>query len=434
MLSQRIEVESSFRDVDSKVWSDGQTIFRDIMPSYFQSYGRLMRSGLYEELVAMGLLIPHLELGRDNGVLTVVPRKVAFISYPYEWSFSSLQEAADVTLEINRIALRHGMILKDASAFNIQYIDGRWKLIDTTSFEIYKEGTPWRAFGQFTRHFLLPLVLAHYRRPSYLKSLMWNIDGLPVLETIKELPIRSRFNFGCALFVHAFRVFKDGAKERTINKVYLDSFLSRLQSYIRGLKPTRETVWADYEPDLDYVNIKKKIVWQALIGNGTVGDLGANTGEFSRMALMARGLDEVVAVDKDHDCVERMCNSGILPLVVDLANPTPAIGWGNTERLSFLQRAKFDTVLFLAMIHHLCIGNNIPLIKVAGQLSTMVRKRLIIEFIPLEDEKAQILSKDRVFPPYSETIFEEAFGRYFTLEHKTKLGSLCRKLYIYSTR
>lgn len=431
MLSQRIEVESSFRDIDSKVWSDGQTIFRDIMPSYFTAYGRLMRSGLYEELVAAGLLVPHLELGRNNGVLTIVPRKVSFISYPYEWSFSSLQEAADVTLEINRIALRYGMILKDASAFNIQYIDGRWKLIDTTSFGIYEEGTPWRAFGQFARHFLLPLVLAHYRRPAYLKSLMWHIDGLPVLETIKELPIRSRFSLGCALFVHAFGLFKDGKKERRLSKAYLGRFLGQLQEYVNGLKPARETVWSEYDPDMDYVTLKKKIVWQAL-AEGTVGDLGANTGEFSRLALTAGR--EVVAIDRDHGCVEKMCNTGVLPLVVDLANPTPAIGWGNKERLSFLDRAKFDTVLFLAMVHHLCIGNNVPLMKVAEQLRNMTRGRLIVEFIPLEDEKAQLLSKDRVFPPYSETIFEEAFGRYFTLEHKTKLGSSCRELYVYSTR
>jgi hypothetical protein len=142
---------------------------------------------------------------------------------------------------------------------------------------------------------------------------------------------------------------------------------------------------------------------------------------------------EVVAIDRDHDCIDVIPND-VLPLVVDLANPTPAIGWGNQERKSFLERARFDTVLVLALVHHLCIGNNIPLEKVAEQLRWMTKDRLIIEFVPDTDEKALLLGKGRIYPAYSEAIFEEEFGKRFILRGKQRIGDSCRKLYIYSVR
>jgi hypothetical protein len=163
---------------------------------------------------------------------------------------------------------------------------------------------------------------------------------------------------------------------------------------------------------------------------GNLLDIGANKGEYSLMAT--RMGKSVVAIDRDHDCADSI--PGVLSLVVDLANPTPAIGWSNQERKSFLERARFDTVLALALIHHLCIGNNIPLEKVAEQLRWLTKDRLIIEFVPDTDENALLLGRGRSFPPYSEAIFEEEFSKRFILRGKKQIGDSCRKLYIYSIR
>lgn len=429
-MSSRLNESGSFRDPSSQVWVEDGQVFRDIYPGYFEDYVLLMKSGLYNELVGRGLLLPHQEMERTENRIVLQPQMVPFITYPYEWCFSQLKRAALVTLEANQVALEYNMILKDASAFNVQYVNGNWKLIDTASFMKYEEGTPWKAYPQFIRHFLVPLVMCHYRGPQYLKMLLSNIDGLPPVDMCEGLPIKSFLNSGCVTFLHSFRVFRNANhKELRLKKEYLKILLKKLSRYIGSLKGKQNN--ANYTPDLDYAKAKCQVVSQFLNGKGLVGDLGANTGLYSRIA--SEQGREVVAIDKDHNCVEKIAHrDNILGLVVDLNNPTPAIGWGNQERKSFLERARFQTTLALALIHHLCIGNNVPLPKVAEQVRKITLGDLIIEFIPETDEKVKALAEGRIFPEYSQELFEKSFNAYFHLKGKRPIGASCRELYIYS--
>lgn len=424
--------KSSFRDPDSQVWTGAGRLFRDLMPSYREDYKMLNDSGLYAELIDRGLLIPHLETYVGDDRIVIEPQVVPFISYPYEWCFSQLQKAALVTLEINLAALQRGMILKDATAFNIQFIDGTWKLIDTASFEKYEEGKPWMAYGQFMRHFVMPLVMCKYRGSGCLKLGQIHLDGLPI-EMARDLPLRSWLSPRCVLYVHSTRAAR-GGNNWYLNKKYLVNLLQRLMNYVKSLDCKHKEGWDQYSPEDSYTKAKEQAVKNAMgVSQGTVCDIGANTGKYSRMA--AEMGKEVVAIDRDHDCIERMAQERhILPLVVDLTNPTPAVGWGNEERRSFLERARFDTVLSLALIHHLCIGSNIPLSSVAGQLRWVTKETLIIEFVPEDDEKAQLLGRGRVYPAYSQEIFEAEFGKRFVLRGRKDIGDSCRKLYIYSVR
>jgi 2-polyprenyl-3-methyl-5-hydroxy-6-metoxy-1,4-benzoquinol methylase len=426
------EEQSSFRDPDSQVWFEGNQPFRTIMPSYLPHYDKLMKSGLYDHLVKRGLLIGHEEVYADVRKAVIKPERVDFISYPYEWCFSQLKQAASKMLTINLIALQYGMILKDASAFNMQFVGSKAVLIDTASFVEYKDGMPWLAFGQFMRHFLAPLVLAHYRGPKYLKLTQEYMDGLPVGEIARDLPIRSFLNMNCNMFVHTFRMADGHNRDGDLKREYLERLLGRLGEYVDSLTPKRESKWDRYEPEDAYTAAKAIAVVEALAkSGGVVGDLGANKGRYTSMvSMMGRS---VVAIDRDHDCIDRMTGEA-LKLVVDLNNPTPAIGWGNKERKSFLERASFQTTLALALIHHLCIGNNVPLCKVAEVLRGMTTETLIIEWIPEEDDKAQLLAKGRVFPAYCKEIFEREFGKFFDLRSVRKIGESCRDLYMYSTR
>jgi hypothetical protein len=408
-------------------------------------YQYLMSSGLYDALVSKGLLIPHTQVGVSGSRLILRPEQVSFISYPYEWCFSMLKEAAVNTLEINHIALEHGMMLKDASAFNMQYHKGKMTLIDTLSFIKYGDGQPWGAYLQFIQHFLAPLLLMRYRDASLAKLLGAFIDGIPVNLAIQLLPMRTRLRPSLLAHLYAQGIKLNGdklPKEVKLPRRNLDALLDNLRGLVKGLEYKLKSDWSEYDScsyTQSALENKYKIV-EWLLGevpvsyDNTLCDIGANTGVFTELAL-EKGY-KVIALDSDHDCVECQYIGGGkvgLPLVVDLCNPTPAIGWGNVERKSFLDRLNVDTIMALALMHHICIGNNTPLGKVAELLAGHC-KHLVIEFVPLDDPKAQILATNKTFPPYSRAIFELEFGKHFEIIAKKDIEDSCRSIYLMSAK
>lgn len=404
--------QSSFRDPAGRVFVEDGEYYREISQSYWPEYKKFMQSGLFDKLIDDGLLLPHVE---KKGYI-IKPEQLGFISYPYEWCFNSLKQAALTTLEINLTALDFGMILKDASAYNIQYHNGKWLLIDTLSFETYQEGKTWSAYGQFLRHFYLPLMLTVYRSPDFIRELSLHFDGIPVQSGIKLLPVKTIFNAGALLHLHTHRIKNlSSANGHKTSKQNIVMITRHLKHNITRMFCKADSAWTHYEEQTPYTKSKSNVVKTILkeLSKSSLCDIGTNTG---KLASAASSLGhKVVAIDRDHGCIEKLSwrDSDLLPLVIDLTNPTPAIGWANTERKSFLKRAKFDTVMALALIHHLCIGNNVPLFKVAEVLASMTKHSLIIEFMPPSDDKAQLIAKDRVFPQYDQTIFELAFSRYF---------------------
>lgn len=343
------------------------------------------------------------------------------------------------------------MVLKDASAYNVQFFGGQARLIDTLSFEIRRDGTPWVAYGQFCRHFLAPLALAAYVDPRLIGMLRVHLDGVPLDLAARMLPRRAGWNLELRthLVWHAKATVqvRAGATSGSqhFSKNALLGLLDSLERCVNGLrlKPKR-TVWSDYYDATNYsdeaMDAKAGLIDRMLRSiqppPQLVWDLGANTGRFS---AIAGGLGATtVAWDVDHGAVEAHWRSlrdsdrtSCLPLVQDLTNPSPALGWAHSERDSMLGRGPADVTLALALVHHLAIGNNVPLPMLAGFLSQCCRW-LIVEFVPKCDSQVQrmLSTREDVFPNYSAEGFSEAFSRFFETERSEDIPGTSRRLFL----
>ena len=422
---------SSFRDPTAQVFQDNLGYLRQIYPGYWKEYDHFMKSGLYDDLLQNHLIIPHEEVGRDANDITIKPETVPFVSYPWEWSFSTLKEAALNCLEVNSIARAHGMMLKDAPAFNFQYHEGEMKLIDTTSFMFYEPGMPWGSYPQFISHFLCPLLLIKYRGHGVSRLNLTCLDGIPLPLTAHLLPkhLKFRFNLIAHLYSQVWNPKLPNLptdKPVTMSKIALDALLGSLEQTIKGLKYDGYSSWLKYKDAGSYTEAeladKKAIVnrYLRLIRPGTVCDLGSNLGEYSELAGAAG--HKVISVDSSHDCINAQYGRDWLSLVIDLMNPSPAVGWENQERRSFLDRLHVDTILALALIHHLCIRNNVPLERVAAMFAKHCIN-LIVEYVPPTDKQAKKLAGTKNFPAYNKDVFLDAFAKYFELEEGHELAN-----------
>ena len=448
------KVPGSFRDPDGFVFVRDGVLYRQVNRSYEKNYRKLMESGLYEELISRKLLIPHQEVdiapSEPDGVSKILrPEPVSFISYPYEWAFGQFKHAALVTLRIQSIALNYGMSLKDSSAYNIQFYQGKAVLIDTLSFEEYQEGEPWVAYRQFCQHFLAPLALTALKDIRLGRLLRTYLDGIPLDSASRLLPFRSWLRFSLLTHIHLHaRTQKhfEGKKlstRRRVPRMGLLGIIDNLKSAVNGLqwKP-RHVGWRNYYSETNYsqeaLEHKKRIVEGFLdrAAPSKVWDLGANTGVFSRIAS-GKGIG-TVAFDADPAAVEgnylscrERGETNLLPLLMDLTNPSPSIGWSNEERLSLLERGPADTVLALALIHHLAIANNVPMASMARFFSLLC-EFLIIEFVPKGDSqvKRMLATRKDIFEDYHKDEFEEQFGRRFSILESIRIMDSERTLYL----
>jgi len=454
-------VPGSFRDPSGVVFVQDQVLYRQIQQVYAPAYRRLLDSGLYRALVDDGLLIPHREtevspLG-EEGYLVIAPERIPFISYPYEWSFSQLRDAALATLQIQMQALDRGMVLKDASAYNMQFRHGKPVLIDTLSFDAYREGDPWIAYRQFCQHFLAPLALMHYLDQRLAQLLRVHIDGIPLDLAAAMLPGRARWRLPVYmhLFMHARYQGKyaDAGVETAqrmrphISLLAMRGLIDNLRGAILSLKPPKQKgVWTEYYDETNYTRAglehKRQLVEEYLtaVAPSTLWDLGANNGHFSRLASK-RGI-ATVAFDFDitvvEACYRRSVAGGerhLLPLVLDLTNPSPGQGWAHTERASLIERGPADAVMALALVHHLAIGNNVPLDDVAAFFRRCGRL-LIVEFVPREDSQVQRLlaSREDIFTGYTRAGFEAAFAGQYVIRRAEVIRDSHRVLYLMEGR
>jgi len=448
---------ASFRDPSGFVFYQEGRPYRQINQFYREDYRQLMDSGLYQELVEAQVLLPHEEVDleapvRELAYQVIRPDPIAFLSYPYEWCFGQLKDAALLTLSAQELALQRDMSLKDASAFNVQFQRGRPILIDTLSFERLKPGEPWIAYRQFCQHFLAPLALM---ARSDVRLGQWSrlaVDGVPLDLASRLLPWRTRLSFGLQVHIHlhagaqrryAGEVVTERRGGRAMGKQALLGLLSSLRSAVRGLtwQPAR-TAWADYGETHSYSDsslaAKRAAVEEYLdrVQPKTVWDLGANTGEFSRLASRRGAL--TLAFDYDHGAVElnyRQVKAegedSLLPLVQDLTNPSPGVGWSNRERRSLQERGPADAVMALALIHHLAIANNVPLELVAAFLAALGRW-LIVEFVPKQDPQVRRLLANRedIFVRYDRDGFEHDFARHYHIRDMRALPDSERCMYL----
>jgi hypothetical protein len=454
---------ASFRDPAGLVFRRDGVLYRQIQPMAAADWEAFGSTGLYDRLVADRLVVEHesadVGLSAAPGAAFVIqPRQLDFISYPYEWSFSQLKDAALLTLELQSRALDAGMRLKDASAYNVQFDAGRPILIDSLSFEVADATEPWPAYRQFCEHFLAPLALMAQRDVRCGLLLRDFIDGIPLDLAAGLLPGRSRLNLGLSAHLHLHAgAQKRAAKEpppvegapkptRRMSATGQRALLDSLRRTVEGLRWEPTGHWAGYATTTSYSDAatasKAEIVRAMLdsVAGRTAWDVGANTGVYSAMASEAGY--RVIAWDQDAGSVEAHWrrvrgdgNPAILPLVLDLANPSPAIGWALAERASFLERGEPDLVMALALVHHLAIGNNVPLPAVARLFARMA-PRAIVEFVPKEDPMTRRLLAARrdIFEHYSIDGFRSAFGEAFEIEREAPITDSPRTLFLLERR
>lgn len=398
-------------------------------------------------------MIPHHEVGPDDHDPAIYkmlrPEQVVFQSYPFEWSYSQWRKAVLALLDINSIALKYGMILKDATPFNFYLNGGKAVLIDTTSFILFTANDPWIAYRQFCEEFLGPIALMCCNGAQWSRLSMAAIRGLSLPFISRQLPASSWFNATCLLHLHLHARFtgKQGQAKKGFTAEKLLSLFSMLRSSVSSWdKPHHfKGQWATYydEGDVSYIIAKEKILtrWLSELKPRTVTDLGANTGRFAFVAAKYAG--HVIAIDQEPDCIDRAEEviekesiGNVTALTADLVQPTPALGVMNKEYLSLIERGQSEIAIGLALVHHLCIGANLSMAQVAEMFAAFGEQYAIVEFIPVDDEKAAKLIHNRggIFTGYSEELFVTAFSAWFDQVEDAELAPSKRKLYLFKKR
>ena len=447
------KIRSSFRDPGAFVYSQNGNIYRRIYPDLYKDYKKMMSSGLYEHLVNKEYLVPHIQVETPTEKkpkhITIKPNKIPFISYPYEWCFSQLKDAAILTLNICIESIKFGLILKDASSYNIQFYNGKPIFIDTCSIQQYEEGSLWPAYQQFCM-----LLFMSKKNIDANLLLKIYIDGIPLEFTSSMMPIKSWISPFVLAHIHLHSKSKikysdniqsHKNKIRRVSKNGILGLLHSLKKKIEKLKLGKhKTEWGDYYDSTNYTNNaskNKSIILTSMIRQcdpTTVIDIGSNNGLYSRIAAKIGA--SVISVDSDPLAVENNYLSvknnketQITPILQNIVNPSPGIGWSNNERSSLIDRCSFELVVSLALIHHLSISNNIPFDMIAKYFSKL-GYFLIIEFVPKEDSQVEklLLFRQDIFNNYNREGFEKSFSKYYTIVKKETITGSSRTLYLMS--
>lgn len=446
---------ASYRDPAGFVYEQDGVIFRQVNYSYKVQYDQLIQSGLYHRLVSEELLIPHEEvvgMPNEETYKILKPKKIPFISYPYEWCHGQLRDAGLLTLKILRIAVDYGMTLKDASAYNIQFVGSEPIFIDTLSFEILEAGKPWVAYRQFCEMFAAPLAIQQYGRQPVSRTLSAWPEGIPIDVASCLLPIRSLLNFNLLLHVHLHARIKKKSEtgekpERKQSTTDRDRLMQSLEELIKKMKdqPAR-SAWTSYYDEIEereeYFTTKEKIIAKWIDEIGLVGltlDAGSNLGFFSRRLTHSK---QVIALDNDADTINAIYEVGkklpnqktrgsLLPLHLDLSDLSNDQGLLQQERTSFLKRGRFELVMALALIHHLILGKQIPPEQAINILAGLCGKWLILEFVPPEDPWAQKMSdaKQGNTHFYDRPLFEKCIESHFEIIEVSPIPPTDRWLY-----
>lgn len=444
---------SSFRDPSGYVFIEDNKVKRVINPIYFEQYKSLTDSGFYKTLFDKKYLIPHQEVSKTDSEITIEASKIPFINYPYEWSFLQYKHAALLTLKIQKLCLENNFILKDASAFNITFHEGKPIFIDTLSFDFYQENNPWLAYKQFIMHFLGPLVLTKYFGQDHLKTLSQNLEGISLQKLSKLLPFKSYLSPTILTNIHLLAKYdkKYESDKKTVNnnlsKASHIKLLDGLYDFISNLSVDEKTEWDHYYNQINYDNVayqfKKEVVknWFLAIKGKSLIDIGGNDGTFSRelndLAKLIIVADvDPNAVEQNYKQVLKIKEKMILPIVADVLNPSANYGFNNEERFSFIDRVKdshLDGCLALAVIHHITLSGNIPF-SLSAQFFSKMAPNLLIEFPKRSDSWVQFLLDSKRefknhFDFYNEENFEKEYSVYFEIINKQKIASSERILY-----
>ena len=448
----------SFRDPESRVFYAGDDVLRALSPDGLSDFEALEASGLLdgERVVRTERATGTAALG---GLLVHEPaavlrhERIPFVSYPYEWTFSMLRDAALLQLDLLLAALEHDLVLKDSTPYNVQFKGARPTFVDVGSFERLRAGEPWVGYRQFCMLYLYPLLLQSAKDMPFHPWLRGSIDGIRPKEMRNVMSFRDRFRKGVFtnVFLHAKLeeryADKPAQVKQEVRRVFKKELLVANVRKMRRLVERQrwdppQGVWTAYGERNSYTgdDARRKDEFVRAVATSRdwklVWDIGCNNGRYSRIA--AEGARTVVAVDADQGPVELLYrdlreeqNDRILPLTMNLADPSPGLGWRGLERKSMPDRGRPDLVLALALVHHVAIGANVPVRELIDWLASL-GGALVIEFPTREDPMVQQLlapKRDGVHPDYELGFFERALKDAFEVERSERLESGTRVLY-----
>jgi len=464
-----VREEGSFRDPDSRVFHGDDGVYRVLSARGLADYRALAATPLLAAAVRSGRLV-ETELLDDEAAPrpaeTELPHapagvlrhaRIPFVSYPYEWSWSMLRDAALLQLELLADALDHGLTLKDATPYNVQWRGAQPQFVDLGSFEPLREGEPWVAYRQFCTLFLNPLLLQALTGVPFQPWLRGSLEGIAPAELAGLLRRRDRLRRGVLTHVvlHARMERRHAGRSREVRRELRSAGFGTelIRANVAGLRKLLrrldwrppETVWTAYERDKSYSDAdeaRKDAFVRAAVAQAPqplrrVWDLGANTGRYARIA--AEHADCVLAIDSDQAAVELLYrelreerSARIVPLVVDLAAPSPALGWRGRERMPLERRGQPSLTLALAVVHHLSIAANVPLREVVEWFASLGGS-LVVEFPHRDDPMVRTLlagKRDGLHADYERDAFERLLAEAFEVERRETLASGTRTLYL----
>ncbi len=421
---------ASYRDPGGFVFYENGRVLRAVTDIGVDNARAVRATGLVDRLVAAGRLLHEREVGttlagRRDVRLVLEHPPLPFVSYPYEWPFLALQAAALLHLDVQLEALDAGVMLSDASAFNVQFIGARPIFIDHLSFRPYREGELWAAHTQFCEQFLHPLLLRSMIGIEFQPWYRGRMEGIPGASVSRLLRLRDKLRWNVLVNVvlparlqqvAAGETVRSRVQQGKLSRAALRHMLSSLRRWIERMQPRGlgTTVWANYEETIpaDEVAATTALVREfvAEVRPKMLWDLGCNAGRYGEVALDA-GAGYVVGFDSDagalHHAFRRARDGALnlLPLLVDVVDPSPSQGWRGRERDGILGRGNPDALLALAVIHHVAIGRNVPIDEIVDLLTTLAPEG-IVGFVPNTDPRAQALFMGR-----------EALFRSYTLEN-----------------
>ncbi|MFH1724555.1 MAG: methyltransferase [Elusimicrobiota bacterium] len=459
--------DGSFRDPGSRVFLHDGRVYRGLGRRSAEDWKALSAARFFARGVERGSIIgtealapedPALPPGCRDWALVLRHEAVPFVSYPYEWSFGMLQDAALLQLDLNLAALDEGLILKDASPYNVQWLGSSPVFIDIASFERLSPGAVWAGYRQFCELFLNPLLLQAYKGAPFQPWLRGSLDGIPAEDcsglfslrdlarpgVLKHVKLQARLQARCGA---SERDLKSEIKEAGFGKEMIEVNLRSLRSLVSGLRwDPPGSPWSDYGGGAHYSErdraAKEAFVRRALERRtwDLLWDLGCNTGEFSRMAgensRCVVGMDaDPLVVDRLYRLLKGKRDRRILPLVANLADPPPGLGWRGLERKPLAARGGPQMTLCLALVHHLCLGANIPLLELVDWLASL-GSELVIEFVSKDDPMARrlLLNKGDIFSDYDADALERRLENSFDIVTREPLGCGTRVLYHASPR
>ena len=454
----------SFRDRNGRVYYFEDKILRGLSQNALENWQKLAKTSFFKQFSENASIIStqitqpdatyvdRLNLAKPWAAY-LKHEKIPFITYPYEWCFSMLKDAALLQLELLLAALQEDMILKDSSSYNFQWQGNNPVFIDIPSFEKLQPYEPWVGYRQFCQLFLYPLMLQAYRDVPFQPWLRGAIDGIKPDELCNVMGKFDLFRPGVLLHVYlqkklqqrhesTTKNIKSELKDAGFSKELIVNNGKKLLKLVNNLSWKKiKSEWSDYTQFHSYTDkdhaAKKEFIEKVsnLQHRRLVWDIGSNTGEFSM--LVAKNAECVIAMDSDHLAIEKLYHvlrshqaNNILPIIINLADASPNLGWQGLERKSITDRGLPDLTLCLALIHHIVIGANIPMAEFIQWLAEL-ESAIVIEFVTKDDAmvKTLLLNKEDNYAEYELDNFRKILNQYFTIHQEVMMASKSRILF-----